>query len=83
MITVGIDGGKVAYSIKHYNVDTEYELTKFNPIYSPMGTTAFVIETSRYFMLNGEKQWIEIWPYGIPSGSGTMPSVIVYDGGEA
>lgn len=83
MISIGANGDKIAYGIKHYNIDTESELATINPAHEVMGTTAFVIESSKYYMLNGSKTWIEINPYGAGTGGGSLPSVIVYDGGDA
>ena len=80
MITIGANGQHISYGIKHYNVDTVQELASLDPTYEQMGTTAFVIENSKYYMLNGSKQWKEIQPYG-GSGSGTPGETIVYNGG--
>jgi hypothetical protein len=52
-----------------------------------MGTTAFVIENSKYYMLNGQKQWKEINPFGSSAGGGgggdypTPDDEIIYEGG--
>ena len=89
MISIGANSEKIAYGIKHYNVDTDEDL-KVLSTKSKMGTTCFVIETSKYYMLNGKNQWIEINPYGKSSGSSSggnddaPPSNddIIYDGGE-
>lgn len=84
MIAIGANGEKIAYGIKHYNVDTKADLEHFDPTYEYMGTTAFVIENSKYYMLNGNKHWVEIQPYGATSGgSGILPEEIIYDGGGA
>ena len=82
MISIGANGEKIAYGIKHYNIDTKEELAHLDIKYEQMGTTAFVIENSKYYMLNGSKTWKEIDPYGnngsfIP-GEGDE---IVYEGG--
>ena len=58
------------------------------------GSTVFIIENSKYYMLNGSKKWIEINPFGktIVSGDGGTEEVpgepeipenddIIYDGG--
>ena len=34
-----------------------------------MGTTCFVISTSKYYMFNSDSQWIEISPFGVGSTS--------------
>ena len=91
MITIGSNGQKIAYGIKHYNLDTEAELAKIPVAKEVMGCTCFIIETSKYYMLNGQKKWIEITPFGasIPGGGGDDPVVpddptgddIIYEGG--
>ena len=84
MITIGANGQRIAYGIKHYNVDTEAELADINLTHEYMGTTAFVIENSKYYMLNGEKVWKEIDPYGGSAGSGSIPdegTEVIYEGG--
>ena len=81
MITIGANGQKIAYGIKHYNVDTAAELANLDPTYEFMGTTAFIIENSKYYMLNGSKQWIEISPFGESTGGGGAGDTIIYNGG--
>jgi hypothetical protein len=53
-----------------------------------MGTTCFIINTSKYYIVNGNYEWVEIKPFGNTSsnsggGSGSNPSNkdIIYDGG--
>lgn len=55
MISIGANGQRIAYGIKHYNVDTKAELDTLDITMEVMGTTAFVIENSKYYMLNGSK----------------------------
>ena len=64
MIRLGSNGNNAYYGIKHYNVDTLAELENLNPANETMGTTAFILEGSKYFMVNGAQQWIAIYPYG-------------------
>lgn len=77
MITVGSNGQRISYGIKHYNIDSMDDLSKLNPKAEIMGTTCFVINKSKYFMINGEKEWVEIAPFGSSSssngGSGSNP----------
>ena len=70
MISIGANGQKIAYGIKHYNLDTESELEKIQVSNEKMGCTCFIIETSKYYMLNGDRKWIEISPFGCSTGSG-------------
>lgn len=69
MITIGANGQKISYGIKHYNLDTAADLEKLNPANEQMGTTCFIIEKSKYYMVNGQKKWIEITPFGTSSSS--------------
>ena len=93
MITIGSNGQKIAYGIKHYNLDTEADLATLKTRNEPMGSTCFVISTSKYYMLNSKKKWIEITPFGKiimsngDNGSDDDDDVvipdddIIYDGG--
>ena len=77
MISIGANRNKKAYGIKHYNLDTESDLQLINTDREVMGTTAFVIETSQRYMLNGSKQWKKI---STSTGGGGSNDEI-YDGG--
>ena len=97
MITIGANGERIAYGIKHYNLDDETDLKNLPVDREIMGCTCFVISTSKYYMLNSKMKWIEITPFGkvISSGSNNPdidgdgipdindPSIdITYEGGE-
>ena len=79
MISIGANRNKKAYGIKHYNLDTEAELSQINVNREVMGTTAFIIETSQRYMLNGSKEWKKINSNN--SGGGSGNDDFVYDGG--
>ena len=81
MVSIGANGEKIAYGIKHYNVDTVADLAKIDPAHQIMGTTAFVIENSKYYMLNGLRVWKQIDPYGSDSFTPEGPSEVIYEGG--
>lgn len=88
MITIGANGEKIAYGIKHYNLDTEADLANLPVKSERMGATCFVISTSKYYMLNSEHKWIQITPFGqainSSGGNGDVPPSggdIVYEGG--
>ena len=73
--------GHEAYGTKHFGCDTESEVPNL-PTDCAMGSTAFVIETSKRYMLNSQGKWIAI---AVGSGGGSTPSpddTIIYDGGE-
>lgn len=92
MISIGANGQKIAYGIKHYNLDTEADLEKLPTRNEKMGCTAFVIETSTYYMLDSSYKWIEITPFGkaVTEGGGGGDIIIppdepdddiIYEGG--
>ena len=88
MITIGANGKKIAYGIKHYNLDTEADLQQLAKDAKYMGSTCFVISTSKYYMLNSQMKWVEITPFGqVISGGGggdtpdVPPDDIIYEGG--
>ena len=64
-----------------FNMVKKFVIDTFNDIYSidtsqlSPGSTAFDISTSKTYMLNNKKQWIEVQT-GSASGGGT------YDGGS-
>ena len=39
MITIGSNGQRIAYGIKHYNLDSEEDLKKLQTRNEPMGST--------------------------------------------
>ena len=47
MITIGANGERIAYGIKHYNLDDESDLQKLPTTKEAMGCTCFVISTSK------------------------------------
>ena len=91
MITIGANGKKIHYGIKHYNLDTDKDLANLPKANQYMGCTCFVISTSKYYMLNSDLEWIEIFPFGngstsggdiiIPPGDDEEENDIIYDGG--
>ena len=90
MITRHSSNSQIAYGIEHYLLDTFDDLKDLNKKSSlKPGSTVFIIETSKYYMLNGKRAWIEINPYGVNitsnggSGNGGSGSNdFVYDGGS-
>lgn len=97
MVTIGANNHKIAYGIRHYILDVESDFNSLDTWGLPAGCTAFVIETSKQYMLNSQSKWIEITPFGSSSSSsggsggnsgdvpgGDTPPVnddIIYDGG--
>lgn len=79
MISLGANRNKIAYGIKHYNLDTEADLQEINVNREMMGTTVFVIETSQQYMLNSKKEWKKVNTANNSGGSGSNDEI--YDGG--
>jgi len=89
MINIHSNSGHVAYGIKHFDLDTIDDLKQLNKNKLTPGSTIFIISSSKYYMLNGSKQWIEINPYCISNSSGgnsgennPPSSGPIYDGGS-
>lgn len=97
MITIGANGQRIAYGIRHYNLDNETDLQKLPTSREAMGCTCFVISTSKYYMLNSKMKWIEITPFGkVMTSTGGGGDIInppeddkpeegndiIYDGGQ-
>lgn len=80
MISIGSNGQKIAYGIKHYNLDDESDLQKLSTAKEMMGCTCFVISTSKYYMLNSRQQWIEITPFGKVVNGGMVDTDVDGDG---
>ena len=69
MITIYSNSNQVSYGIKHYNLDTIDDLKNLDKNRLSPGSTIFIISSSKYYMLNGKKSWIEINPYGMGSSN--------------
>lgn len=69
--------------VKKFVVDTFKDVAEIDTQQISPGSTAFVIETSKTYMLNNKYKWIEVQLTGGSSGGGTTPSGdIIYEGGE-
>lgn len=88
MVTVGSNREKIAYGIKHFILDTNADFAQLRKHTNiAVGSTAFVIDTSKYYMLNSKNQWKEVRLYGSSSSnnggdSGDTDSGVDYDGGS-
>lgn len=77
MFSIVSTGGHTAYNLQHFVVDTETDLADL-PIDIHAGSTAFIIETSKYYMLNNKHEWVTV-----QLGSGTPTgTTVIYEGGE-
>lgn len=90
------NSNKVAYGIKHYIFDKEDDLItdrrKLSTTYP--GSTAFIIDTSNTYMLNGSYEWIKIksnnssnsggstTPDSGNGGNGNDDDLTIWDGGD-
>lgn len=68
MVNIGSNGNRIAYGIKHFNLDEVVDLADLNKATLTPGSTVFIISTSKYYMLNGQKKWVEINPFSLSSG---------------
>lgn len=59
MIKITSQSGHTSYGLKEFVVDTENEIADL-PLNVAMGSTAFVIEGSLVYMMNGRKEWVKI-----------------------
>lgn len=75
MVMIGANGNRPAYGIKHYNADTEKDREAIITVNLTPGSTVFVIENSKQYMLNSARKWVLITPFGSSSNGG-------YDGGD-
>ncbi len=75
MITLHSHRNQITYGIEHFILDTLDDLKELNKKSLKPGSTIFVIDNSKYYMLNGKNSWVEINPYGMNhssnSGSGS------------
>ena len=79
------NGRKVAYGIKHFDIDTIDDLSKLNSYVLKPGCTAFVIDTSKSYILNNKFKWVEVKKLGTSGGSpggGGSSGDDDYDGGS-
>ena len=88
MFTIRANGDRTSYGVKHYTLDTIDDLKQLEKKDITPGSTIFIINSSKYYMLNSKSQWVEIFPYHNSSnggsddeGPGSSPGNI-YDGGS-
>lgn len=83
MYSIGKNSDTTGYGIKKFFVDTEVEILNI-PLETVFpGSTAFVIENSKSYMLNNQFKWVEVSNGGSSGGGGDIPpdDEINYDGG--
>ena len=57
-ISIYSNSGIKSYGIKHYTLDYASDLSNMPTANIKAGSTAFIIENSKYYMLNNQHQWI-------------------------
>lgn len=81
MFSIFSNSGQINYGQKQYLLDFESDIAEL-PANATPGDIAFVIETSKYYMLNHQKQWVKVTLANGGSGGGDTPiDEIVYNGG--
>ena len=82
MVNIISNSGKTAYGIQHFVVDEQTDVAQVNPRQCAVGSTVFVIATSKYYMLNSKKEWQNV-NLGNTGGIAGVPDgdIIVYEGG--
>lgn len=61
--------GKPAYGVKHYILDTSSDIPNLTIADVP-GSTAYVIETGKTYILNNNEQWV-VMPSSSSNSGGT------------
>ena len=69
--------GRKAYGIKSFIFDTYEDMLKEQNMHT--GDTAFIIDSSKYYMFSHKKIWKEIYPQGNPEED--VVQHVIYDGG--
>lgn len=82
MFSILANDGKVVHGQKNFIVDFETDITDL-PASCSVGSTAFVIESSQYYMLNHYGQWIAVTLGSSGGGGGVLPEdhEVIYNGG--
>lgn len=80
MVNIISNSGRTAYGIQHFVVDEQADVAKISPNQCAVGSTVFVIATSKYYMLNSKKEWKNV-DLGTGGSSGPAGDIIVYEGG--
>ena len=75
--------GSTFNAVKKFVIDTFNEIYDIDTSQLSPGSTAFDISTSKTYMLNNKRNWIEVQLSSGGSGSGEGPTDkdIIYDGG--
>lgn len=77
MFSIFSNSEKVRYGQKEFVVDFESDVATL-PTNCEPGSKALVIETSQYYMLNHNKQWVKVY---LTSGNSGEVKEVIYNGG--
>ena len=83
MFSIYANSNKIVHGQKEFLIDTIDDLSKVPTAKLTPGTTAFVISSSQYYMLNHNQEWVKVYLTGNSSSSdpGDTPQIVIYDGG--
>ncbi len=73
--------GQPVYNLKEFIVDAYEDIAEINTQGLAVGSTAFDIETSKHYMLNTRRQWVEVEICGGSGKNNPDEYDIIYDGG--
>ena len=80
MVNTKSQYGKIVYNYVELILDDADDLITLSTDYA-VGSTAFVIETSKSYMLNSRGEWKEVTLTTGGGGGGNSPSNVIYEGG--
>lgn len=79
MFSIFSNSGEIKYGQKQYILDSETDIKDLPTNITP-GSIAFIIENSKYYMLNHQGQWVSV----VLNNGSNDPSTqdrIIYNGG--
>ena len=80
--TVIYANGSTFNMVKRFIIDSFNEIYDIDTSQLSPGSTAFDISSSKTYMLNNKKQWIQVQVGTGGGGGGSTPGEIIYEGGE-
>lgn len=83
MFSILSNSDKMAYGVKAYVLDLKSDLSSLPTNITP-GSIAFIIESSQYYMLNTQGNWVAVTfcsSDGSSSEGGDTFDEVIYDGG--
>ena len=80
-ISIYSNSGNVNYGIKHFTSDTINDLKKIGTNYTP-GSTIYISELSKTYMLNNSQQWVLINNNNNNNNNEDDAEIKIFDGGR-